>query len=415
LGVGVRDFAGRMGTGAGNANMMAEFRFGIDWLEKMWDDPSRTLYYQVGIATGNAGIQGDHDLWRIPQADDTYGGTDPTTRYIRHRPVLWAGPPGTSISPNLAGRLAAAFGLCAQVYAATDAAYAAKCLADGEHIYALADTAPTGHLLTAAPFGFYPETQWHDDLELGATELARALPSGATRSSYLADAAAWASAYLTSTDRDTLNLYDVGGLAHYELAVTMRALGSTGLAVTPAQLISAIGAQVQGAINTTARTTPFRFGYPWSSTDTVSHGAGLVVMAAEYDALTGTAVYASVAQGWLDNILGANPWGVSFIVGDGTVFPRCMQHQVANLVGSLDGTSPVLAGAVVEGPTHSASRGVLPGMRTCPGPGGDRYSAFNGQHAVYRDNVQSYSTDEPAIDLAAATPLAFAWLSAPST
>jgi endoglucanase len=415
LGVGVRDFAGRMGAGAGNANMVAEFRFGIDWLEKMWDDPSRTLYYQVGIATGNAGLLGDHDLWRLPQADDTYGGTDPTTRYIRHRPVLRAGPPGTSISPNLAGRLAAAFGLCAQIYAATDSAYAARCLADGEHIYALADTAPTGPLLTAAPFGFYPETQWRDDLELGATELARAVPSGGSRSNYLADAASWASAYLASTDRDTLNLYDVGGLAHYELAKTMSALGSTGLAVTPARLTSAIGAQVQGALDTTARTTPFRFGYPWSSTDTVSHGAGLVVMAAEYDALTGTATYAPVAQGWLDNILGANPWGVSFIVGDGTVFPRCMQHQVANLIGSLDGMSPVLAGATVEGPTRSASRGTLSGMRICPGAGGDRYSTFNGHHAVYRDKVQSYTTDEPAIDLAAATPLAFAWLSSPST
>jgi len=415
MGVGVRDFAGRMGAGAGNANMTAEFRFGIDWLEKMWDDPNHTLYYQVGIASGNSRILGDHDLWRLPQADDTYGGNDPTTGYIRHRPVLRAGPSGASISPNLAGRLAAAFGLCAQIYATSEPAYAARCLADGEHVYALADTKPAGHLLTAAPFGFYPETQWRDDLELGATELARALPPGATRSNYLSDAASWASAYLASTDRDTLNLYDVGGLAHFELARTMSALGSTGLAVTPARLTAAIGDQVQSALATTARTIPFRFGYPWSSTDTVSHGAGLVVMAAEYDALTGTATYASVAQGWMDNILGANPWGVSFIVGDGTVFPRCMQHQVANLAGSLDGSSPVLAGAAVEGPTRSASSGTLSGMRACPGAGGDPYLPFNGHFAVYRDNVQSYSTDEPAIDLAAATPLAFAWLSSPSS
>ena len=194
----------------------------------------------------------------------------------------------------------------------------------------------------------------------------------------------------------------------------MTSLGATGLAVTPAQLTADLGSEVQGALTTTARTTPFRFGYPWSSSDTVSHGAGLVVMAAEYDALTGTPTYASVAQGWLDNILGANPWGVSFIVGDGTVFPRCMQHQVANLVGSLDGSAPVLAGAAVEGPTNAASRGSLTGMRACPASGVDTYKPFNGHHAVYRDNVQSYSTDEPAIDLTAATPLAFAWLSSPA-
>ena len=414
LGIGVRGFANSMGPSAGSADMTAEFRFGIDWLRHMWDDPTRTLYYQVGIATGNAAIFGDHDVWRLPQADDTYDGSAPIARYIRHRPVLRAGPAGSSISPNLAGRLAAAFGLCAQVFAVSDPAYAASCLADGEHVYALADTAPGGPLLTVAPFTFYPETQWRDDLELGATELARALPAGATRSTYLADAASWASAYLSSPDQDTLNLYDVGGLAHYELASSLTATGTTGLAVTPARLTAAIGAQVQSALDGPAGATPFRFGYPWSSTDTVSHGAGLVVMAAEYDALTVTPTYAAVAQGWLDNILGANPWGVSFLVGDGTVFPRCMQHQVANLVGSLDGTPPVLVGAAVEGPTRSATRGKLAGMRACPAAGGDAYAPFNGHHAVYRDSVQSYSTDEPAIDLTAATPLAFAWLSSPA-
>ncbi len=53
-------------------------------------------------------------------------------------------------------------------------------------------------------------------------------------------------------------------------------------------------------------------------------------------------------------------------------------------------------------------------MRACPATGGDAYALFNGHHALYRDNVQSYSTDEPAIDLTAATPLAFGWLSSPA-
>ena len=53
--------------------------------------PTRTFYYQVGIGTGNAKTVGDHDLWRLPQADDTFGGTDPLYRYIRNRPVFRAG------------------------------------------------------------------------------------------------------------------------------------------------------------------------------------------------------------------------------------------------------------------------------------------------------------------------------------
>ena len=108
-------------------------------------------------------------------------------------------------------------------------------------------------------------------------------------------------------------------------------------------------------------------------------------------------------------MLGANPWGASFMVGDGTTFPHCLQHQVANLVGSPDGSPPILAGAAVEGPTAHASKGLVSGMVTCPPGGGDPFAAFNGHGAVYKDNVQSYSTDEPAIDLTALTPLAFAW------
>ncbi len=41
--------------------------------------------------------------------------------------------------------------------------------------------------------------------------------------------------------------------------------------------------------------------------------------------------------------------------------------------------------------------------------GVDTLAQFNGATAVFQDNVQSWSTDEPALDLGAATPMAFAW------
>jgi hypothetical protein len=49
-----------------------------------------------------------------------------------------------------------------------------------EHIFELANTAPT-KLLTVIPYSFYPETEWRDDLELGATELYFALASVVSR------------------------------------------------------------------------------------------------------------------------------------------------------------------------------------------------------------------------------------------
>jgi len=204
---GVRQFPTAMGAGS-TSNFTGEARFGTDWLLRMWDDPTRTFYYQVGIGSGNAKTVGDHDLWRLPQADDTFGGTDPLYRYIRNRPVFRAGPPGSLISPNLAGRSAAVFGLCFQIFRTTDPAFANRCLVAGTHIFDLANTNP-GQLTTYVPFSFYPETEWRSDLELGAAELYLAMASGGTLPAglphdaphYLQQAAHWASAYMASAGR----------------------------------------------------------------------------------------------------------------------------------------------------------------------------------------------------------------------
>jgi endoglucanase len=415
---GVRDFPAEMGPGSG-ADFTAEARFGVEWLLRMWNQGNGTLYYQVGIGSGNRTTASDHDIWRLPQADDGFGGEDPLYRYIRHRPVFRAGPPGSLVSPNLAGRDAAAFGLCFQVFETVDPSLAERCLRAGEHIFELADTHPHGHLLTAIPFSFYPEREWRDDLELGATELALALssttnlPAGlphAQSSFYLGQAANWAAAYIkhSRSTSDSLNLYDVSGLAHFELVRALRSAGSpSGLAVGEAGLIADLRRELTVA-SQQSQHDPFGFGFPWASADTASHGDGLAVMAGEYDELTGESTFATLGERWLGNVLGANAWGSSLIIGDGTVFPRCPQHQVANLVGSLDGTPPILAGAVVEGPSDEGSSGEVQGMRACPAGGGDEFAQFNNA-AVFADNEQSYTTVEPAIDLTASSMLAFAW------
>jgi endoglucanase len=417
--IGVRDFPGQMGTGAAESNFTEEARFGAEWLLRMWNDTTRTLYYQVGIGEGNATTIGDHDIWRLPQEDDTYGGENPLYRFVRHRPVFRAGPPGSPVSPNLAGRDAAAFAECFQVFDETRPALAARCLLAAEHIFELANTDPKGNLLTTIPFDFYQETEWRDDLELGATELADALSSGAQLPAglphsqplyYLEQAAHWAGEYITHNPDggEGLNLYDVSGLADFELVRALRAEEEPpGLAVDEAQLIAALGQKLQAA-EEQARHDPFGFGFPWDEADTASHGDGLSVMASEYDYLTAGSSYLAAAERWLGNILGANSWGSSFIIGDGTTFPHCPQHQVANIVGSLDGSPPILAGAVVEGPSNETSKGKLDGMRPCPVGGGDSFARFDNE-ALYEDNVQSYTTTEPAIDLTASSLLAFSW------
>jgi endoglucanase len=421
--IGIRDFPKQMGT-AGNTNFTAEAKFGVQWLSKMWDDNSQTLYYQVGIGTdfiNNPDILSDHDVWRLPQVDDTLGGTDPTLQYIRNRPVFQAGPAGSPISPNLAGRLTADFAACYQVFHKTNPAFANQCLISAEHVFALANTNPTGNLLTTAPFDFYGETEWRDDMELGATELYFALASAdgplpaavkqTNPNFYLKAAAHWANAYITGPGDagDTLNLYDVSGLAHFELFRAISDAGKpSGLEVSQKDLVKDLKKELQNA-QTTAVTDPFGLGFPWASFDTATHGAGLSVMAKEYALLTDSVKYDDQSHKWAANILGANAWGSSFIVGDGEVFPDCMQHQVANIVGSTDGTPPILAGALVEGPNTFAARGFLDGMVVCPADGVNVFKKFNGNGAVYKDDEQSYSTVEPAIDLTAASFLMFSW------
>ena len=193
----------------------------------------------------------------------------------------------------------------------------------------------------------------------------------------------------------------------------------SGLAVSRASIRQQFLRQVGDAIRQTSE-DPWGFGYQWNSGDTTSHGAGLSVMASEAAYITQAKRYDTYAQRWLANILGANAWGSSFIVGDGSTFPNCIQHQVANLAGALDGTSggtPVLWGAASEGPAGYSTSGVLDGMSLCPANGADTFRKFNGndgtfdslQVAVYQDNTQSFSTTEPAIDLTATSFLMWSW------
>jgi hypothetical protein len=47
-------------------------------------------------------------------------------------------------------------------------------------------------------------------------------------------------------------------------------------------------------------------------------------------------------------------------------------------------------------------------MRNCPPDDSDAFAQFNGGKAKFRDDIESFSTVEPAVDLTATSPLAFA-------
>lgn len=471
--IGIRDFPNQLGAGAplnppappdsisyaghaagspSSSNFTNEAAFGVDFLLKMWDDNTRTLYYQVANSqdwNNFPVLLSDYDIWRLPQADDNWNGCDTSATYICNRPAFVAGPAGSKISPNLAGRLTADFAVCYELNRRTKPALALQCLKDAADIFELADTSladpaasvdsgtcTAGCLLTIIPFDGYPEIVWEDDMELGATELYFALREAQQDGPalnklphtnpryYLLQAAHFAQNYIKNVyatgNTDTLNLYDVSGLAHFELyrAITLAA-DPSGLAITQSAIRNQLLKQVNDAVNV-AKSDAFGFGAAWNA-DTTSHGAGLSVMASEADYITSHSGYFVYAQRWMANVLGANAWGSSFIVGDGSkTFPDCIQHQVANLAGALDGTAggtPILWGAASEGPAYAATSGLVDGMILCPANGSDPFKIFNGNsgtyntspRAVYQDNMQSYSTTEPAIDLTSTSFLMWAW------
>jgi endoglucanase len=390
------------------ASLAAEAHYGESWLDKMWDQPTKTLYLQVGIGSGNdAGtFTGDHDLWRLPQADDS--DTSAADRYsAAHRPVFAAAAAGAKISPNLVGRVAAAFALAAQVDAAANPTRAVGEYQAATSLYAQANTSnPPNPLVTALPNAYYPESTWHDDMEFGAAELAlasQALHHSATP--YLTDAAKWAKDYIASDTGDTFNLYDTSALAHADLIKAMANAGNpsgSGLAVGKTALVADLKRQLQSAASK-ASSDVFRAGAVYTDFDADSHTFGFLTTEALYQRASGDTSFAAFATEQRDWLFGANAWGTGFMVGEGSTFPHCTQHQVANLSGSTAGKSPIAVGAVVNGPNSTDQfsgglGGLQDGMKACPSSG-DAFNTFTGHGSRYVDDVRSWQSSEPALDM----------------
>ena len=385
------------------AALTAEAQYGTSYLNQMWNPSTKTLYLQVGIGAGDeTDYYGDHDLWREPQVDDS-DTTAADYWAAEHRPVFEAAAPGAKISPDVVGRVSAAFAFAAQQDAlAGNTSGAQTELADATSLYALADTsaAENDNLTSTLPEAYYPEGIWHDAMELGATEIVRASQdlgqSESSYASYLTQAATWASDYISAdSGQDTLNLYDVSALAHADLVTAISDAGSpSGLAVTGSGLIANLKAQLSAAVST-AGSDIFHEGGDYTNFDVDSHTFGFISTEALYQKLSGDTEYAAFAGEQRDWLLGDNAWGTTFVAGVGTTYPTCMGGQLENLSTKVD------TGAVVNGPngTSNFSGGLgslMTGMVKCEN---DSFTTFTGKGSEYVDDVRSWQSSEPALDM----------------
>jgi endoglucanase len=411
--IAARDFPGTY------PDLQSEAAFGLQWITKLWNPVRKVLYAQAGIGNGNASntIQGDYNFWFLPQQEDRLnvrpgGNPGPTAYYVKYRPVFEAAPPGKPVSPDLAGRFATDFALGAQLSAGTDPAQARHLLSLARGVYAMAKTSDVGQLVTAFPHDYYPGTQWKSDMAWGAAEIALAdEATGAPAAQLSADLAAatrWARAYIAQghpAGGDTFNLYDTGAVAEAELLQAMQQAGI--FPIAPAALLRDLAAQLRTGEDQ-AKGDPFALGTQLGSSDASPHAFGLFITDALYQKYGGSDRYSAFAQQQLNFALGANAWGSSFVVGAGSVFPHCMQSEIANLAGSLTGGGDIQLGATTDGPSSTGNfsgLGTVTGMRACSA---GHFTPFDTGTASYEDNVVAWPSVEPAADYTAASLFAFA-------
>lgn len=398
-------------------DLVPEAAHGLAWLERMWHPDTQVLDLQVGIGTGAAdgSFVGDHDVWRRPETDTLRFA--PTQRYLAHRPVFRANAAGAPVPPNLAGRVSAAFALAAQVRATTDPRDARRLLELAADLFAAAKVRDVtdADVVTAIPRAWYPESSWRDDLAWAAAELALAGQAldDPRSAGWLDTGTLLALSHLEYEERgDTLDVYDTSALAFADLVRALRESPDDPDDVTEPLLLDGLRAVLDSAAAHAAE-DPFRVGVSQTDFDTVPRAFGLVAVARMYRELTGDDTFATLEAGQLDWVMGANAWGVSFVVGVGSTSPRCVHHMTGNLATDPDGDPVTLRGAVVGGPNAVSAfdGGIdegLAGMRSCPAPDRDAYAALTGHGSRFVDDVRAWQTVEPAIDMIATATLALA-------
>lgn len=390
-----------------------ETRHGIDWLDKMWDPDTETLYTQVGIGSGlqsaDRSFLGDHDSWRLPQTDDRLTVEPGDKKYYqRYRPVFRAADPGQPLSPNLAGRVAAAFALAAQTEAATEPARARAHLVAAAQIFDLARTDDVGELITAEPQTFYPENSWTDDLALGATELALAAqalhdPQAPER---LRQATYWAKANTDNGGDSALSVYNVSALADTELARTLATTPIPAAHIDAAGLRRDLQRRLDAGVKAAAG-NPMDAAAGNGGSDYAARQLGYTATAELYEHTFKDGRYAAFATAQRNIVLGANGWGTSLVIGVGTTYPQCPHDQIATLAKS-PGTSAGMVGAVVNGPNSADRVHELLTDRTPSSCSAASLEQFDRDDAHYVDDMRISANNEASIDFTATGLLAFA-------
>ena len=377
----------------GIPDVLYEARWGLEWMLRLHPKPDQ-LYHQVADDR-------DHKGFRLPQNETVDYGSGPGS----YRVVYFAdGKPqglkqyqseSTGVA-NLAGRYAAAMALGYQVWSGHEhlRSFARQLLQAGKEVYELGrkkEGVQQGNSY-GAPYR-YAETTWADDMEWGAAELFRATRDprylrDAKRYALLAGSESWTG----KQEAGHYQYYPFMNIGHFRLYDLVDAR-------TKKQLAAFYREGIEQTVKQ-GETNPYGIGVPfiWCSNNLT---VALATQCSLYERMTGDTRYREFCARQTDWLLGRNPWGMSMFTGipaDG-VYPRDV-HLFANVL-----MKRMVRGGLVDGPVY---RKVFQSLRGVSIREPDPFAPFQDDRAVYHDDVNDYSTNEPTMDGTAAAILLFA-------
>ena len=365
----------------GIPDVLDEARHGLDWLLRMYPG-GKDMFNQLADDR-------DHRYFDFPWRDSSdYGWGNG-----KERPVYpcTGQPQGlfkyknrSSGYASTAGKYASTFATAAVVFNKSDPGFAKVLNARAIEAYNLGVEHP-GVCQTApgvSPY-YYEEDNWHDDMELGAASL-----FDATRKpSFLRDAMSHAKEEPVTPwmGKDTARHYQWfpwHNNGHYEAWRN----------ATPAQKAQLAAYYRRGLEAVVGRAhNGFRVGIPfiWCSSNLM---ASFATQAYLYRRMTGDNQFREYEAAALDWLLGANPWGVSMIIG----FPAdgVYAHDPHSVISSKMGVK-YITGGMLDGPVY---RSIYQNLKGIALHNADEYAPFNTGFIVYHDDVGDYSTDEPIMD-----------------
>ncbi len=364
----------------GIPDLLDEARWGLLWMLKLHPSPDQ-LYHQVADDR-------DHIGRRLPQneiADYGWGKGGARVVYFadgRPQGLQQYKSESTGIA-NLAGRYAAAMALAWQVWHDDPGQpdFAEGCLRAGREVYELGrakEGAQQGNSYKA-PYR-YEETTWADDMEWGAAELYRAT----NERRYLKEAARYAR--LAGAE----GWMGLEQARHYQYYPFMNAGHFRLYDLADRELRKALAGYYREGIEKCVRAgsrNPYRIGVPfiWCSNNLT---VALATQCLMYERMTGDAAFREFASKQRDWLLGRNPWGFTMFTEIGSKFPTDPHLMTMQLL-----KRPV-RGGLVDGPVYERIFKSLKGVGiTEPDP----LAAFQGP-AVYHDDQQDYSSNEPTMD-----------------